>query len=63
MTLDQFIPGVRVFLVLPDKTKIYGTAGNGYVSDEVVKLVRFDNNMVAKITEESAQLFQMEPLN
>jgi hypothetical protein len=63
MTIDQFIPGVRVFVYTAEGTKLCGTVGDGYSKGEVIKLVKFDNGQISEVKLAAMRFFYLEPLN
>ena len=62
MKLSEFKAGMRVFVKQGDK-KFLGRVANAWGSDPVDIYVRFDSGQVARITEQSAHLFEQEVLS
>jgi hypothetical protein len=64
MTLDQFKPGVRVFVYIDaHQTKMLGTAGQGWQAGGSVPIVKFDDDNMVFVTKENARYFHLEPSN
>lgn len=68
MTLLEYnqkvAPGRRVYVLIPNGSKVYGTACNIGNSDGTIDPgIRFDSGLLAKVTETSAYLVQMEEAN
>lgn len=67
MTLDQFVPGARVYITMKDADgnpkKILGTVGNLWGANGPTLVVRFDDDRMTKITENMAKWFNLEPQN
>lgn len=66
MTLDQFKPGMRVYIIIQHvpEEHLEGTAGNMWDgSDPPPIIVRFDNGVTVRVEEEHAHLFHPVPLN
>jgi hypothetical protein len=63
ITIDQFIPGVRVFVYTPQKTKLYGMVGDGYTDGKIIKLVKFDDGRISEVKPEAMKFFHLEPTN
>lgn len=66
MTFDEYKKtvhaGRRVYVEVNGK-KMYGTAGNMYSAEGVEHIVQFDTGARVRVTEKSAQHFQVEQLN
>lgn len=67
MTLDQFVPGVKVHAIMKATTgepprKAYGVVGNGWTAEGTQLLVKFDGGWVY-VNERNAGQFFLEPTN
>jgi hypothetical protein len=67
MTLNQFKPGLRVYVEVPQlsgtKYKAAGAVGNAWQAGGPKPIVQFDNGGYVYITEQTAQHFHLEPSN
>lgn len=67
MTLDQFVPGVRVFAMLKvggdPPVKTYGVVGNAWSGEGPQLIVKFDDKGWVYVNEKNAVIFNLEPTN
>ncbi len=67
-TLEEYgkhaTPGRRVYVLSKNKTtKVYGTAGNGYSADGILRLIKTDAGDILEVTEESVSYVFFVTLN
>jgi hypothetical protein len=67
MTLDECIPGLRVFCMVKDYkgelVKKTGTIGKLWGKDEPITVVKFDDDKMIRLDDKAVAYFEPEPTN